>query len=130
MTLLIVLFGILVASHVASTIAFVLAMRRVAPLAQSMDGLARKVDGSLDRLDAISTEVERVTRDVSRVERRVASAVDPILDQALPPLRTVAALLAGIRATVGALSRTGADSTGRDNGNQQPLSPTAKGGVS
>jgi hypothetical protein len=70
---------------------------RLVPVLRAYEALARDARETLGRIDRIAGDLERTSGDMSRIERRVAGSLDRVMDQVEPPIRTVAALIAGVR---------------------------------
>ncbi len=87
------------------SITMVVVVSQAVPLLSAMKATTAKLDQTLDRLQAIGQELEHMTGRVRRVEERIATVVDPLLDQTLPPIRGLTAILAGVRTGLGALAK-------------------------
>jgi hypothetical protein len=90
------LLALTVITAVVGVLAIVITVRLV-PLLRAYEALARDAREALDRFDHIAGDLERVSGDMRRIERRVAGSVDRVMDQVEPPIRTLAALMAGVR---------------------------------
>jgi uncharacterized protein YoxC len=97
--------GVIALSMVIFSISVMVAVTRLLPLLAMLKETTAKLDRTLDRLQAIGQELELITGRVRRVEERIATVVDPLLDQTLPPIRGLTAVLAGVRTGLGALAR-------------------------
>lgn len=100
-----VFLGVIAGSAAIVAIVSVVIAFRLLPTIVVLQGVLHRADRTLDRLNGISADLERVTRDVTQMERKVASAVNPLLDLAVPPVRRLAALLSGIRTGWSILAR-------------------------
>lgn len=95
-TIEVFLLALTVVAVIVGVLAVVITVRLV-PLLRAYEALARDAQGALDRFDRIAGDLERVSGDLRRIERRVAGSVDRVMDQVEPPIRTLAAVMAGVR---------------------------------
>lgn len=95
--------AVMAASCAAVAIAIVVVARRTLPLLRRMTAAVAELRATLERVQRIATEAEAVARDARVTEARVATTVNGLLDQVEPPIRTLTAALAGVRAGVGRL---------------------------
>ncbi len=56
-----------------------------------------------DKVNGVAEQVQRMAGDVRNVEQRVAGTAHRVMDEIEPPVRQIAALLAGVRSGVGRL---------------------------
>jgi len=103
--------GVIAISMAVFSISMLVAVAQALPLLSAIKATTAKLDQTLDRLQKIGYELEQITGRVRRVEERIATVVDPLLDQTLPPIRGLTAILAGVRTGLGALAK------GREKGN-------------
>jgi hypothetical protein len=104
--------GVIAVSMVIFSISMLVAVAHIVPLLLALKTTTAKIDHTLDRLQKIGYELEQITGRIRRVEERIATVVDPLLDQTLPPIRGLTAILAGVRTGLGALAKgKGSNST-------------------
>lgn len=103
-------------SAAAIAITTLVVASRLMPLLRRLDEAAVELRAVLERLRHVATDLESVSRDARYTGSRVSDSVHRLLDQAEPPLRTLAAAIAGARAGLSALvrGRPGADGDSRD----------------
>jgi uncharacterized protein YoxC len=100
----IVWLGVIAISMVIFSVSVVILVAYVVPLLSSLRATSHKLDQTLDRIQGIAYELEQITSRIRKLEERVARTVDPLLDQTLPPIRGLTAVLAGVRTGLVALA--------------------------
>lgn len=96
--------GVIAVSMAIFSLSMVVLVAYVVPLLVGLKATTHKMDQTLDRVQRIGGELEVITARVRQMEERVARTVDPLLDQTLPPIRGLTAVLAGVRTGLGALA--------------------------
>jgi hypothetical protein len=81
---------------------------RVKRLIDQAEGIATQHAVPLiERLNAVAEDVKNIADDARRVEQRVTALTSRMIDQVEPPVRALAAVVAGVRAGVGRLFEAG-----------------------
>lgn len=96
--------GVIAIATVIFSLSVAVLVAYALPLLSSMRTTAQKLDLTLDRMQRVGGELEQITSRFRHMEERVARTVDPLLDQTLPPIRGLTAILAGVRTGLGALA--------------------------
>jgi len=81
-------------------VGFVVVLLRLRAVAKKADPIVEQVRGTAEHVQAIARSVEQMVDNVRRVEERITGVASQLVDQVEPPVRTFAALLAGVRAGV------------------------------
>lgn len=95
--------GVIAVSMTVFSISVVVLVAHLVPLLARLRATSHKLDQTLDHIQGVAQELEQITSRIRKLEERVARTVDPLLDQALPPIRGLTAILAGVRTGLGAL---------------------------
>jgi len=75
---------------------------RVKKLLDSAEGIVLTHGVPLiEKLNGVADDVKNISKDARAVEQRIAAITTRVIDGVEPPVRTAAALLAGVRAGVG-----------------------------
>jgi len=84
-------------------VGFVVVLLQLRAVAKKADPIIEQVRGTAENVKAMSHNVERMVENIRRVEERITGMASRVVDQVEPPVRTFAALLAGVRAGINTL---------------------------
>jgi uncharacterized protein YoxC len=87
----------------AIAVSMVVLVLRVLPVFDRAQLLLRRSSATLARMQRIAGDLQDMTRDARALEGRVSRTAHALLDQLEPPLRMLAAIMAGVRTAVSVL---------------------------
>ena len=122
MTGIAIALAVVALCQLAWLIGALVAAVRVKALMQKAESLLATTHEIAEHANRIAARVEEMADDARRVEGRVAGTADQVLDQIEPPIRQVAALVAGVRAGLGRLLDRRSNSR-HDGSNDSPRTP-------
>jgi len=105
MTLTQVFLLVITLCVVTLTVGMMLLILRVLPLVRGLGALTEEGRALGRRLHDVTSELEAMVKDVRRVEERAAGVVRGVIDRVEPPLQQLTAVLSGVAAAIGAISR-------------------------
>lgn len=86
-----------------NTVAMIVIVMRIVPLLNSLETLLIDAATTTKKANELTSELTHVAQDLRRTQARVTGVVSVALDQIEPPVHQAAALIAGVRAGLGAL---------------------------
>jgi uncharacterized protein YoxC len=84
-------------------VGFIVAALQLRKVAKKVDPIVEQVRGTAENVKTMSHHVEQMVENVKRVEERITGVASRVVDQVEPPVKTFAALLAGVRAGINRL---------------------------
>jgi hypothetical protein len=86
-------------------------------LRRRLDDMMNRLHSSLSSTDRLLEDVDGIVGNLRRLETRLQSNVEVVLNQVEPPVRTAAAVLAGVRSGLSSLLRGG---SGTETSSERP----------
>ena len=89
----------------AMTVSLIIVVTRVLPLLMSAQRLTEEITITTKKLDGSIVELTGILQEHRATQTRVNGILSLALDQVGPPLKQMAAILSGVRAGLGALTK-------------------------